>query len=749
MLIVLFGVTAFTTAETARQAAPARVIWRGINTDVTTGPICQGQLVQTFEFVGEEVPDRDPRWLSRKVTWNYSESCKADVLVLEDTGGATPQRVLRPWSGSCVNTGEADLNLVPDPERKGQCQESPNLGNMSNHHYPTLGWTGPRPPEEMRNGCAYHRRSRSVGSDGTVRLITYSVTVSRGQPDAVVDVDRETYGRFVPEPGNTFTVTARSASGPVRFRFELDPTATSRFPGYATNANVDGEFFTTYNLTRLRDQYTNGGPDFVFYPSNFAETEWARIEPAVIESAAPQTSVAVTVTAMDYGAIGSLRAFVQSDDCEGAGGWQPVPVRVGGDTRDSLSLPLDADDNLIADALEPYRGIASGTDGDAEPKGNGMAGDGLTAFEEYRGFLVSSGACPRSAGALHVRTNPIVKDLFVHTPDPELEMALPHFAWSSGLDVHAICETQYAGNPVIDWTGAAHGDLGTRAADRSRVVNLTLQSARIRAWRGHAVSQEVPQHGLYLIARTLNGPSGVACSNDPPSCSDEDLGPPMLTSVVIVDKDALMALTRPRLALMATTTHELGHAVGLPHHAWKVENWKAVTVRRNIGGDPDAPPVVPPGPDCVDPRDQPAEATIGMYFKGEFIGCGTNEIIVRHGQNSGHAECPMRYSFGDSFREAPGSPPASYVPAKADAVWLSDGGLRPTTRGGRPRDIRLYQGRYLKYDNSLDHEAAGQFCLVKTGTGLNSVHGANHAGDSQVACRDQLVINDNVLRGIR
>ena len=25
----------------------------------------------------------------------------------------------------------------------------------------------------------------------------------------------------------------------------------------------------------------------------------------------------------------------------------------------------------------------------------------------------------------------------------------------------------------------------------------------------------------------------------------------------------------------------------------------------------------------------------------------------------------------------------------------------------------------------------------------------NHAGDSQVACMDQLVINDNVLRGIR
>ena len=112
---------------------------------------------------------------------------------------------------------------------------------------------------------------------------------------------------------------------------------------------------------------------------------------------------------------------------------------------------MDEDDNLMADALENYRGLDSGIDDDAQPRGRGVAGDGLTAFEEYRGFLVSSGDCLNGSVDDHVRTSPRVKDLFVHTPDPELEMTLPHFAWSSGLEVHPICERQYSGNPEIDW----------------------------------------------------------------------------------------------------------------------------------------------------------------------------------------------------------------------------------------------------------------------------------------------------------
>ena len=220
----------------------------------------------------------------------------------------------------------------------------------------------------------------------------------------------------------------------------------------------------------------------------------------------------------------------------------------------------------------------------------------------------------------------------------------------------------------------------------------------------------------------------------------------MITSILMVDKSALSVLNR-----VSTATHELGHAVGLPHHGWKVENWQFVTIRFNRESAGDQPNVVPPGTDCIDPRQQPSDDVVGLYRRGEFVGCGGGTIVARNGENSGNAECPLRYSYGD-FREAPGSTAAHYVLTEVDGVMLDSRGIIAWTDlyGARPNTIRLWQGRFLKYDDSLDHEAVGRFCLLNKGTGLNALPGdQNHAGDSQVACMDQLVINDNVLRGVR
>jgi hypothetical protein len=557
------------------------------------------------------------------------------------------------------------------------------------------------------------------------------------------------YGSFVPVPGQTLKFTASVPSGTARFRFELDPEGTSHFPGYATNADIDDAFFLKYDVLSLEGQYKNDGPDVLFDPSRFANREeWSRVEPLVVETAKPQSAAVVTVTTMDYGAVGSLRAFVKSEEC---GDWQPVPMRLGNETREAIAIPMDEDHNLMADALEDYRGLDPGADDDAEPKGNGMAGDGLTAFEEYRGFLISSGDCGTWYVDGHVRTKPKVKDVFVHTPDPELEMTLPHFAWASGVETHAICETQYSGNPQIDWDsayGQQAGDLGTHSTDRMRIVNFTLQFARLREWRGQKLTQDVPQHGLYLVNRTLDENSGRTCFDDPPRCTGTELGPPMKTSVLIVDKSQSQENI---LARVSGPTHELGHAVGMPHHGWKVQNWKGEIIRSNHTNLDETPNVVPPGADCIDPGTQPAsDDFVGAYYRGAFVGCAAGQIIVQNGENSGNAECPMRYSFGRDFREAPGSRQSAFVRTEVDEV-LQNNQRRPARdRFGDPRQVFLWRGRFLKYDNSLDHYALGRFCPVNTGTGLNGLPGdQNQAGDSQVACMDQLVVNDNVLRGIR
>jgi hypothetical protein len=772
----VFGVVivaAWTSSRAPHAQTPATTerVWTGTWEEhdawAGSGRVGRSRAQITYHYV--QAPDEfgGLRWASRRLTWSAAwEENRFDYVALwkgpPDDRGFTMTRYREDSLTTCTSGGTLELgptvagsgdDLTPaqqaqllapcvttfQPRESGVPAPAPST-TETRELLQVLGM----PNDDELAGCAYEKTWPKGGRPAGSFSVSVSTPVT-----AVMEVSRraeDPYARFVPSPGSTLTFTASVPSGAARFRFELDPEATSRFPGYATNADIDDAFFVKYNLSSERLDYKNDGPDVIFNRSHFGnQQEWSRIEPLVVETARPQRAAVVTVTTMDYGAVGRLRAFVRSEDC---GDWQPVPITFHPDTREFIAIPMDEDNNLMADALEQYHGRQSGADDDAEPRGNGQAGDGLTVFEEYRGFLTSPAECVHRNFDNHVRTRPKVKDLFVHTPDPELEMVLPHFAWSSGVDVHPICERQYSGNPVIRWEdnpfGRGNGDLGDTRGGRKRIVNFTLQFAGLRQWQGHVLSQELPQHGLYLIHRELPGRGGMTCGHDPPACTDMWAGPPMLSSVLIVDKGGMSSLGR-----VSTPTHELGHAVGLPHHGWKVENWEFVVVRSNKS-DSDLPGVVPPGTDCVDPRQYPSDGVVGIYHLDTFVGCAASRIIARNGENSGNAECPMRYSLGD-YREAPGAPGVGSIEAKADGFMTnSSGGVRPWRDHGYPRRILLWQGRFLKYDNSLDHDALGRFCSVNTGTGLNGLPGdQNHAGDSQVACMDHLVVNDNVLRGIR
>ncbi len=149
---------------------------------------------------------------------------------------------------------------------------------------------------------------------------------------------------------------------------------------------------------------------------------------------ATEDSYVVTVMVKDSAASASLIAEVQI-------GGQWYPVRAIGPTADplgtELQLPLDADDDGIADVWE-RRHAAYDAAGDADNMPGGVhLGDGLTAFEEYRGIY--------ALGQFR-RTDPEQKTIFVHDYTgrrlPEVFQVRDFYA-PKGLEVFAVDGTEF------------------------------------------------------------------------------------------------------------------------------------------------------------------------------------------------------------------------------------------------------------------------------------------------------------------
>lgn len=231
----------------------------------------------------------------------------------------------------------------------------------------------------------------------------------------------------------------------------------------------------------------------------------------------PVESVELVIGSYDYGAWGTLR--VSGKDAKG----RPVAVSVLGKASPDLDIPRDENGNRIADAWEAKVG-ATGTpaayDGETDPEGRPDApGDGLSAYEEYRGFRVQ--------GA-HVTGDLSRKDLFVcdDTTGHVGGAGLDRFEAASGLRLH-------------------------------RVRREELGELRIINGNGRGETHLVFQHGILL----MDGPPG----SDPEAVAGTTsgrFGPPVLTHHIQLPQGG--NADNPDGA--ADVAHELGHAVGLRHH---------------------------------------------------------------------------------------------------------------------------------------------------------------------------------------
>lgn len=257
------------------------------------------------------------------------------------------------------------------------------------------------------------------------------------------------------------------------------------------------------------------------------------------------TEATVIIRCEDYGAFGWLKAE--------ASGCEPIPPREKnsdpseGIGPNDIRIPLDEDGNNIADcAPQDGWGLPANSDEDSIPVGDGTPGDGLTNYEEYRGFIVAD-----SVTLTHLRTDIELKDLFI------LDKAGYGLGWidAAELSIHLIKSPEYYNGDSSDKTNELP-DSGTQ------VINYN---------RGYATGGE--QHALRLVDDTVAGFIGYCCGKGP--------GTPGTCNRVTVDIDACLNPNEDENRLDQTIAHEIGHAINLWHHGQNTKH-----THFNVSSDP-------------------------------------------------------------------------------------------------------------------------------------------------------------------
>ncbi len=317
-------------------------------------------------------------------------------------------------------------------------------------------------------------------------------------------------GSIDPEYGPSFTATLapqQDHNGDDMRAPHAWTVAPSTEPGFCMNSGLlptpPGD----------KDAVFNGLAELFTYSADYTQA-W---------TLGPVDQSSQTLANFDFGTWGVV--FVDTSV-----GGQPARARVVGTVATfAAEFPIDTNNNHIADA-HPYN---NGHQLDDEDGGKGTPGDGLTRYQEYRGFLVKG---------QHLRTSPTTKNLFIYDEDDlygqsnfgQAVQAVP-------ITVHLIYENEF--------NGAS-----------SRVVNFR-----------HGYAHKVSQHGLWLRDDHESGQYhfwGVT--------EGSGIGPPVNQEACIVFTTRItndLILDTPvggvnwrAAAIRFAILNELGHGIGMDDH---------------------------------------------------------------------------------------------------------------------------------------------------------------------------------------
>jgi hypothetical protein len=375
----------------------------------------------------------------------------------------------------------------------------------------------PWPKDLQVSGSATHHFSLDIEDTKQSADLTISYTVSNNftQEAEAEIIPPDEYPTWVPEagedeqkPGNTITVKARVHK-------KGEPKTPYYKKAHFKFQLVDVGKEKGVCLNWPDDSNSTDGFDLKIEPKSNASLKIAGDGQSAESSEGPDESN-VTITSHDWGAYGKLTVTVVFDD------GSMVNAHVLGKSTQELTIPEDDNGNHIADAWEklyPLGSLDAKGDDDLYPTGDNSLGDGLSLYEEYRGFRVQR---------KHIRTNPLGKDLFIRDDDNLYPKARDYFI-QSGLIVHLLREEE---------SGLEDG------ATNPWVINLN---------RGFATRGQ--QHLLKMWNQNLPGLLGIA-----------EGGPGVPRTTKSVKIDVAKCMKEGADELKNTIAHELAHGCSVFHH---------------------------------------------------------------------------------------------------------------------------------------------------------------------------------------
>ncbi len=314
-------------------------------------------------------------------------------------------------------------------------------------------------------------------SSGTIS-VSYTISYTDYPLEAVLTPGSQ-YATWLPAASPVDTMPGTNLAVTVALRVASDPGLTPPDKAFITFRlrNVSMEPGACLNAPSAAQ--ASLAPDLRFATNAAFEISEDGLMATTRE---PVYSAQIQVAAYDWGAFGQLEATVVSEN------HQEIPVRIGSDTNATfLSIPLDDNGNHIADGWEKGMGILESNlppewASPPLPPHQRYAGDGLSLYEKYRGFVLF--------GA-HERLDPMARHLFIHDPDGVAALAMTDPRCKSINITHAAqCRVCWVDD--ADWSGAGQAGQGRR------VINFNTSG----------LAHLVNQHALDVRAALEEEPGG-------------------------------------------------------------------------------------------------------------------------------------------------------------------------------------------------------------------------------------------------